>query len=234
MTTRYIPRITREDAGDFLAELSVWTDGPVPETIFVGYFSTYQAAYEAATEASTDAAQRDVADAALAMIAPCACGAQLTNATAYELDNAPACKTCLNERLALAELVAAVFDADNDDCADNRAQALLDDEWLQSDTPACRTCGGPVEIDGDDECSDCYALACERCGKPVSFEDAFILGDEMVCAACYAAQQAHVEAMAELVAADERREYRESLEKAGQAEDAQRMAEALQAAFSGA
>ena len=95
----------------------------------------------------------------------------------------------------------------------------------QVDTPACRTCGGPVEIDTsvglfDDECDDCAALACERCGEPVTFDTASILGDEMVCAACYAAQQAHVEAMAALVAADERRAYRESLAVAGSHVDA--------------
>jgi len=171
MTTNYIPRITR-DEDDFLAELSVWTDGPVPdETIFVGYFSTYQRAYEASIAASTDAATRDVADAALA------------------------------------------------------AQV--------SDAPTCRTCGGPVEIDGsvglfDDECDDCAALACEACGGAVSFEDASILGDRMVCGACYAAQQAHVEAMAALVAADERRAYREALAEDGcAADEAQRLSQVL-------
>jgi len=146
MATTYIPRITREDDGDFLAELSVWTDGPVPDkTIFIGYFSTYQAAYEAACEASTDAAQRDVTDAAIA---------------------------------------------------------------AQADTSACRTCGGPVEVDGsvglfDDECDACGALACERCGESVSFDDATFLGDGMVCRTCYDAQRAHVAAMAALAAADD-------------------------------
>jgi hypothetical protein len=171
--TSYIPRITR-DEDDFLAELSVWTDSPVPETIFVGYFSTYQQAYEAACEASTDAAQRDVADAAIAAQA---------------------------------------------------AQA--------ADTPACRTCGGPVEIDGSvglggDECDDCAALCCEECGESVSFDDATFLGDRMACSECYAAQQAHVTAMAALAAADERRAYREALEEAGSAADeAQRLAQFL-------
>ena len=98
------------------------------------------------------------------------------------------------------------------------------------DTPACRTCGGPVEIDGD-ECDDCCALCCEACGDALEFEDAHLLGANMVCSICAAQQFAHVEAMAALAAADERREYRESLALAGQAEDAQRMATALSAGF---
>jgi hypothetical protein len=132
----------------------------------------------------------------------------------------------------------------------------------QADTPACRTCGGRIEVDNsaglfDDECDACAALCCEACGESVGFEDSFILGDLVTCAACYAAQQAHVAAMAalaaadddrraahgaslvaeyeaqidEIVAADQRRAYRESLAEAGSAADeAQRLAQFLRQA----
>jgi len=80
----------------------------------------------------------------------------------------------------------------------------------QANALACRTCGGPVEIDAsvglfDDECDDCGGLCCEACGASVDAEAAHFLGDQMVCADCYAAQQAHVAAMAALAAADDER-----------------------------
>jgi hypothetical protein len=135
-------------------------------------------------------------------------------------------------------------------------------EATDDDTPACRTCGEPVEIDTsvglfDDECDACGALCCDRCGAAVSFDDATFLGDGMACAACYAAQQAHVAALAalaaadderraahedslvaeyeaqidEIVASDHRRAYRESLAEAGSAADeAQRLAQFLRQA----
>jgi len=65
MTITYSPRVTR-DGDDFLAEVAVWSDSPVPEYIFVGYFERHSDAYAAACEESTDCATRAAADAALA------------------------------------------------------------------------------------------------------------------------------------------------------------------------
>jgi len=96
-----------------------------------------------------------------------------------------------------------------------------------TDTPACRTCGGPVEIGGD-ECDDCAALCCEACGASVDAESAHLLGDRMVCGACAAHQAEHVAYMAALAAADERRAYREALAEAGcAADEAQRLSQFL-------
>jgi hypothetical protein len=64
-TTTYSPRVTR-DGDDFLAEVAVWSDSPVPEYIFVGYFERHSDAYAAACEESTDCAKRAAADAAIA------------------------------------------------------------------------------------------------------------------------------------------------------------------------
>jgi hypothetical protein len=80
----------------------------------------------------------------------------------------------------------------------------------QADTPACRTCGGPVEVDAsvglfDDECDACGGLCCEACGASVDAESAHLLGDRMVCAACAAHQAEHVAYMAALAAADDER-----------------------------
>ena len=97
--TTYSPRVTR-DGDDFMAEVAVWSDSPVPEYIFVGYFSTHAAAYEAACEESTDYAKRAAADAALealdAEIETCceSCGLPLAIEDAFLADALNVCGGC--------------------------------------------------------------------------------------------------------------------------------------------
>jgi len=143
-TTTYSPRVTR-DGDDFLAEVAVWSDSPVPEYIFVGYFERHSDAYAAACEESTDCAARAAADAAIAEqdaeIPTCceSCGLPLAIEDAFLADNLNVCGDCYGsgDDADFARRSAAIFETL---WAANPDALRIEEYSARADSDARRAC----------------------------------------------------------------------------------------------